>query len=378
MKKILAIIALMLWCASFALGQGLTVQIQNGGTVLSTFKKWLPINCSTGLTCSFSNGIITMTAAGGGSAAYPQTISGTVNSGGIPYFSSTSVQTSSLTLALGHFLLGGGTGGAPSSDATCDDGQTTANTVTCNGSGGIAASGGPLSSASDGVHPGQILMVGNTTSPTIAANTVGWDGPNTPTFAGYRCSLPATAPAGQVLQCAAPSSGQSVGTWVSAGGAAPSINNWQVNGSSSSTGGVVGGPGTTWGYNFWLPNPGTFGHIAVHVTVSDATAGYFMGVYNSAGTRVCQTATFTPSSTGYLSVAFTASCILTAGEYTFASAAPVAGTQTARFAQFPSFGNAGITIATAQISASLLPASLTFPTDTNVEGSGNSWFQLIP
>lgn len=50
---------------------------------------------------------------GGGSIVFPQTISGTVTSGGIPYFSSTTVMTSSALLPTGDFILGGGVGGAP-------------------------------------------------------------------------------------------------------------------------------------------------------------------------------------------------------------------------------------------------------------------------
>jgi len=43
----------------------LTVQAQNQGTVLSTFKTWLVINCSTNITCTYSSGKLNLTTAGG-------------------------------------------------------------------------------------------------------------------------------------------------------------------------------------------------------------------------------------------------------------------------------------------------------------------------
>jgi hypothetical protein len=66
-------------------------------------------------------------------------VSGTIHSGGIPYFSSTTQESSSALLALNHVLLGGGTGAGPSSDTQLDDGVTVANTLTYTGAGGISA-----------------------------------------------------------------------------------------------------------------------------------------------------------------------------------------------------------------------------------------------
>lgn len=53
------------------------------------------------------------TSGGGGSSAFPITVSGTVTSGGIPYFSATTTETSSALLASNSPMLGGGAGGAP-------------------------------------------------------------------------------------------------------------------------------------------------------------------------------------------------------------------------------------------------------------------------
>jgi hypothetical protein len=52
-------------------------------------------------------------AAGGGTPSFPLTVAGTVTSGGIPYFNSTTQESSSGVMAAGQFMLGGGAGAAP-------------------------------------------------------------------------------------------------------------------------------------------------------------------------------------------------------------------------------------------------------------------------
>lgn len=64
----------------------------------------------TAATGAFSCGT---SSSGGGTPSFPVTVAGTVTSGGIPYFSSTTVETSSALLPTGDFVLGGGAGGAP-------------------------------------------------------------------------------------------------------------------------------------------------------------------------------------------------------------------------------------------------------------------------
>ncbi len=49
--------------------------------------------------------------------SYPVTVAGTVTSGGIPYFSSTTVESSSGVLTAGRVVLGGGAGNAPNDNA---------------------------------------------------------------------------------------------------------------------------------------------------------------------------------------------------------------------------------------------------------------------
>lgn len=87
--------------------------VQNAGTPLTVRST---LNCSTGMACSDDavNKVTVLTATGGGGApSFPVTVTGTVNSGGVPYFSSTTVESSSALLTSGAFVLGGGAGGAP-------------------------------------------------------------------------------------------------------------------------------------------------------------------------------------------------------------------------------------------------------------------------
>src|ERR1700752_5517720 len=64
---------------------------------------------------SFKGLINGVAAAVGGSStpSFPVTIAGTVNSGGIPYFSTTTQESSSATLAANALVVGGGAGAAP-------------------------------------------------------------------------------------------------------------------------------------------------------------------------------------------------------------------------------------------------------------------------
>jgi hypothetical protein len=84
-------------------------------------------------------------------------------------------------------------------NSAADDGITTANTLTYSGIGGINASAGPLASGSDGTHAGYVAVGGNTTAPTIAANTFSWIGPNSASFTKYGIQCSATAPSSSVV-----------------------------------------------------------------------------------------------------------------------------------------------------------------------------------
>ena len=50
-------------------GQGFISQWQNQGTPIATNPSWLPVNCSTNLTCTLTNGVVVITASGGSASA---------------------------------------------------------------------------------------------------------------------------------------------------------------------------------------------------------------------------------------------------------------------------------------------------------------------
>ncbi len=65
---------------------------------------------------------------GGGGSAFPLTVSGTVTSGGIPYFNSTTQESSSAILNTNKLVKGGGAGGSPTNSSITDDGTTVSTT----------------------------------------------------------------------------------------------------------------------------------------------------------------------------------------------------------------------------------------------------------
>lgn len=106
-----------------------------------------------------------------GSNVFPLTVSGTVTSGGISYFSSTTAESSSGILNTGFLVKGGGAGGAPT-NSLCDEGATTANTLTCTNSAGLkvvnVATG--TSPPTCTIGTAGALCQGEGTAPTGAAN----------------------------------------------------------------------------------------------------------------------------------------------------------------------------------------------------------------
>jgi hypothetical protein len=92
-----------------------------------------------------------------------------------------------------------------------------------------------------GANPGMITFPGNTGTPTIGSNLVGWLGPSSTSFTSFVLQLPTTAPSGtQALECGTPSSNISTCSFVTPSGAVSSVSN--VDGTltiSPTTGAVV-------------------------------------------------------------------------------------------------------------------------------------------
>jgi hypothetical protein len=113
-------------------------------------------------------------------------LSGT--SGGVPYFSAANTWGTSAALGLGHVLLGGGAGAAPSSDTNLDDGQTTANTLTYAGTGGIKSASLYATGIVDGLST---VNVSTTTPCTLGTASANCSAVNS--SAGYTVNQHATA-----------------------------------------------------------------------------------------------------------------------------------------------------------------------------------------
>jgi len=93
----------------------------NWWSVLMPMLSALPSSCADSggnhINFTASAGFTCGSTSSGGTPSFPLTVTGTVNSGGIPYFSSTTQESSSATLGAGAIVFGGGAGGAPTTGA---------------------------------------------------------------------------------------------------------------------------------------------------------------------------------------------------------------------------------------------------------------------
>ena len=113
-----------------------------------------PSSNIAGAICATSGGSILYNAGGncytsGATIVFPQAVSGTTTSGGIPYFSATTTLSSSGLLAANALVIGGGAGAAPSTTTT-GTGVLTALGVNTGSAGAFVVNGGALGTPSSG------------------------------------------------------------------------------------------------------------------------------------------------------------------------------------------------------------------------------------
>jgi|HubBroStandDraft_2_1064218.scaffolds.fasta_scaffold00006_41 hypothetical protein len=131
---------------------------------------------------------------------------------------------------------------APSSGAC----QTVWDTLLVDSGSTLSYSGANgISTTSDGVHAGQISLVGNTTNPAVPANTAGIVGPALASFTAYSLQLPSTGPTNALplLSCATPASSVSACTFVANSGLAPAFNT--ITSGTNTTAAMVVGTGAS-------------------------------------------------------------------------------------------------------------------------------------
>lgn len=93
-----------------------------------------PLVAGSNITLTPASNGVTIASSGGGSA-FPVTVSGTVTSGGIPCFTSTTVEATSAALTANILVKGGGAGACVSNSLVTDNGTT----LTYTGTGGVSA-----------------------------------------------------------------------------------------------------------------------------------------------------------------------------------------------------------------------------------------------
>jgi hypothetical protein len=171
-----------------------------------------------------TGGILTSASSacgsGGGTPAFPITVTGGV-SGAVPCFTSTTVEAAGTLLPAGDFVLGGGAGVCPTatfslvpvanggtglatqtSNVIYKGNGTSAEAVSSLSDNGTTVStsepasfGASVSTTSDGTHPSSVQLAGNTTLPTLTTNTVTILGPPSATPTAWSLQVPTAIPA---------------------------------------------------------------------------------------------------------------------------------------------------------------------------------------
>lgn len=106
------------------------------------------------------------------SISFPQTVGGTITSGGVPYFNSTTQMSSSALLAANALMIGGGAATAPSTTAT-GTGALTAIGNAINTTGGFVSQSGTLAANAILLGGGSATAITSTTTATGVVTAIG-------------------------------------------------------------------------------------------------------------------------------------------------------------------------------------------------------------
>ena len=121
------------------------------------------------------------------SSAFPLTVSGTVNSGGIPCFNSGTQESSSAAIAANVLIKGGGAGACVSASSITDNGTTVSTSEAISAGGGATCSGSPsVCMAAQLGTSTNCAAVGTAASPSLVACTAAPAG-------AFSCSATASA-----------------------------------------------------------------------------------------------------------------------------------------------------------------------------------------
>lgn len=215
-------------CAAGYAVQGTDTKVLSSGTISGT----------AATLCTDSSGGATTSGCTSGTPSFPQTVAGTVTSGGIPYFNSTVQESSSGILNTNILVKGGGAGGAPSNSSITDN----ATTVTTTDTGGIVA---PVFTSNGSTSGFEFFVQGSTSAAVTqcaASNTICEQAPASVT--SYVINKPAAAPvnnnSAQIYTNASPG----VGSWAKMSQTAITSGTAYTNATTSFTS-VAGGTGQT-------------------------------------------------------------------------------------------------------------------------------------
>jgi hypothetical protein len=180
--------------ATLVLNEGDACRIGPNSTGTSYAADCAPPQLVAGTGITLTPAVHSLTIAStGGTPSFPVTVAGTVTSGGIPYFNSTTQESSSAILNTNILVKGGGAGGAPTNSSITDNGTTvsTSEVVTLSGAGAASTSsvlinGTPFTSGGSATttFPLVYLNAPGAAAPTVFATAGTMFGINAPTGIG--------------------------------------------------------------------------------------------------------------------------------------------------------------------------------------------------